>query len=183
MNGEQENDHVGDTPEDIDRNETAIHEAAHAVAAVYFGFPLTGPVSIQGDGRNAGSSKIGKPKGFHGDGPRSYFLGEQEIVVNFAGTEAVRLFREDYRIENEGGFGDGDDIYQAKYWFQELESIFSLTENEEQFFDRLRSLTADLVAFMPVHDAVTALAKALLERETLSAEETEALIKKKLSMS
>lgn len=183
MNEEHENDEAGYPPDELDRIETAIHEAAHAATAIYFGFPLAGPVSIRGDDRNAGSSKIGKPKGYYGDHPKAYFLTEQEVIVNFAGAEAVKLYRERNHIQTDGGFGDGDDIHQAKRCFDEIEQLFSPEEKQEQFDDRLRKLTGDVVAFAPVDDAIIALANDLLKREELSAAECEALVKKKLGTS
>jgi len=160
----------------IDKHDTAFHEAAHTIVALYFGHEV-GETTIVGNEREAGSSETKPTRSFHRDIPVNYFALEEEIVIYMVGKEAVVAYRRETGQRVEGvDFGDELDMEPARKYAGYLQDLFT-DEDVEHCLKRLRQVAACVVIYGPIWGAIAALAGALLESDTVPADKARAVFK------
>ena len=128
--------------------QTAVHEAGHAVMAVHFGFPL-GLVSIKSDGFYAGITHTPEAGEIMTQHPDALFGLEKEIIILMAGTEAVKTALPKLARPP---WGDEGDLEQVDVRVNEL-CMFT-EEGKNSAKRRLRHMTGWYMADQAIRGAV-----------------------------
>lgn len=158
---------------EADRKQTAIHEAGHAVVARVLGV-AAGEVTIRPtEDQSIGHSIIADPRFIwqRGDGSKSK-AAKSFAVALFAGAEAERLILQSQDV------GDGIDRERATAclaWAGAVRGASFVGDDVfERHEERLRGRAAQLVQQHRLK--IERVADALIERQTLSGAEVDALL-------
>jgi len=163
--------------EHYDENHTAYHEAGHIIASIEKGFEfesatITPHIDHQGNGSFAGRSMLLTP-------PDIYSAGNQ-AVIDLAGPSAEAKFRNCpvsicYDNSEHGDFTHSRKMVEM--WFN-LDSYLHLSEkapqSKEDLFQQFEQEAEEIINKRWTW--VTAIAKGLLERRTLSKSEIDEII-------
>jgi cell division protease FtsH len=148
----------------------AVHEAGHAVIGRALGLPV-GQVTIRENEDARGRAQISDPIATwrRGDGPRAK-LANSFVVMLFAGGEAERIL---LRGPSEL---DGNDCRRATACLAEAGAVPGASVGDEHFDRHEASLRRRATTLVRQHRSrIEQLAEALVERETLTSLEVDAL--------
>jgi ATP-dependent Zn protease len=154
------------------KRESAVHEAGHAVIARALGIPA-GEVTIQPTVDSLGHSVFADPRfdWRRGDGSKAK-AANTFVVALFAGAEAERILLKSQVV------GDGVDQERATACLAWAGAVRGASFVGDEHFDRheakLRKKSVELV--LKYRPQIELLADALMERETLTGEEVDALL-------